>query len=462
MYNNRLGCLTGTGIIATLITALGIIGVAFFQGGILFSPGELNAQTRSGTVLGNIHSHAELGGNCGACHSAPWNSATMADRCTACHLDIAVQMRQVATLHGQLTGKGAAVLACYDCHLDHRGATASLVDMTGQQFPHEVLGFSLNGHQRNFNGAPLTCQDCHSIDIRTFDQAICLNCHNQHDAGFIQFHLAAYGSNCLSCHDGADRFGEGFNHNGFAFKLDGKHASVKCDQCHIGAHQLADFAATPKDCFSCHKQNDQHAGKFGQDCSACHSPAGWTPAKFDHNLSAFKLTGVHANVQCAQCHVNNVFKGTPTDCYSCHKQNDRHNGQFGTDCSACHSTTAWDQVTFDHNKSNFPLTGAHINVTCQQCHANGQFKGLSTTCSSCHQDPVFHAGFFGTDCASCHNTAAWSPAIFNRSHPTFGEEGGVNHGGATCRTCHPDTVTTFTCLACHNSNHPGDGGGGGG
>ncbi len=453
MQKNRLGCLTGTGIGAALITLLAIVGFAFVQGGSLFSPGGLSAH-QTGVVLGNVQSHAETGGNCGACHTAPWEPAMMADRCTTCHTDIATQMRQVATLHGQIANKGSAILACYDCHPDHRGSTAALIDMSGKQFPHEGLGFSLKGHTENSNGAAFTCQDCHNADIKTFDQKTCVSCHSQIDIAFMQPHLVAYGPNCLGCHDGVDRFSKTFSHASFAFTLTGKHANVTCDKCHNHALALADFASAPKDCVACHKQNDPHSGQFGENCGACHATAGWTPAKFDHNLAAFKLTGVHISVACAQCHVNNVFKGTPTDCYSCHKQKDAHNGQFGTDCSACHATTSWNDVSFDHNKSNFPLTGAHANVACAKCHSSGQFKGLSTTCVSCHQDPAFHAGVLGTDCASCHSTSAWSPAQFNRSHPSFGEEGGVNHGGATCRTCHPDTVTTFTCLACHNSNNP--------
>ena len=453
MQKKRLGCLTGTGIIAASITLLVIIGFVLVKGGSLFSPGALNAH-QTGAVLGNVHSHAETEGNCAACHTAPWDSVTMADRCTSCHMDIAAQMRQVATLHGQLANKGSAVLACYDCHPDHRGAAASLIDMSSQRFPHEGLGFSLKGHTQNANGAGFTCQDCHIVDIKSFAQTTCVSCHGQIDLAFMQAHLVAYGQNCLACHDGVDRFSKAFSHAGFAFTLTGKHASVSCVQCHNHAIALADFTTAPKDCFSCHKQNDPHAGQFGQNCVACHSTGGWTPAKFDHNLAAFKLSGAHSNVPCAQCHVNNIFKGTPLDCYSCHKQNDSHRGQFGTDCSACHKATSWNDVTFDHNKSQFPLTGAHVNVACAKCHSSGQFKGLSTACVSCHQDPVFHAGILGTDCASCHSTTAWSPAQFNRSHPSFGEEGGVNHGGATCRTCHPDTVTTFTCLACHSSNNP--------
>jgi len=383
MQNKPLGCLTGTGIIATLVTALAIVGAAFAQGGTLFSAGALNAQ--SGAILGNVHSHAETGSNCAACHTAPWDSATMADRCEACHGDIVVQMRTVASLHGTLT-KNDPKLGCRSCHPEHRGPTASLVELNGARFPHEAVGFALVG----------------------------------------------------------------------------QHANITCSQC----HQNNNFKNAPTDCYSCHKQRDAHNGQFGTDCASCHTPSGWGQVSTDHSKFAFKLEGRHANVSCEKCHLNGVFKGTPTDCYSCHKQQDKHNGQFGTDCGACHKPTSWGDSTFDHNKSKFPLTGAHNGVSCTKCHQNAQFAGLSTDCASCHADPAFHAGLFKNACSDCHTTTAWSPAQFNLSHPqpTNGGEGGsgVRHGGASCRDCHTVNLSTATCTKCHDSNNPGDGGGGGG
>jgi hypothetical protein len=247
-----------------------------------------------------------------------------------------------------------------------------------------------------------------------------------------------------------DTYGKNFNHSAFAFRLNGKHADVSCYTCHTDARSIADMRAKPQDCASCHLKDDAHAGRFGADCGACHSSEGWKPAKFDHNLSGFKLEGKHAGAECEECHKNNVYQGTPTDCYSCHQQDDEHNGKFGTDCSSCHTPAKWDDATFDHSRSNFPLTGAHQQIDCEQCHTNVQFAGTPSTCVSCHADPVFHAGAFGTDCASCHTTTAWRPAIFNGQH-TFP----FNHGeGGTvsCVTCHPSNFSTYTCYSCHEHN----------
>jgi len=458
MHNNKLGCFTGAGIIATLVTLFLIAGFAFMNGSQMFSPGALNAVVVPGKSYGGVNSHAEIT-QCSACHAAPFTAETMANRCASCHTDIAAQMFDVAKLHGAIKQK-SATLACRDCHPDHRGASASLTDIGSNSFPHEALGYSLQGHQRTAAHQPFTCKDCHNADVTTFTQDVCESCHSQMDIAFTQAHVLTYGTNCLACHDGVDRFGDDFTHSGFVFQLKGKHADVACIKCHLAARTVADLQAAPQACFACHQKDDKHQGQFGTDCSACHNPNNWSDATFDHNLSAFKLDGKHANVKCEECHVNKVFKGTPQDCYSCHKNNDEHKGQFGTDCSACHTTKGWDGATFDHNLSAFKLEGAHAQVRCEECHKNGVFKGTPSTCSSCHADPAFHVGAFGADCATCHNTSNWNQAKFNLAHPkpSGGEGGsGITHGGATCRQCHPSSVQQAICTACHENNNPGGG-----
>lgn len=444
MHNSRLGCFTLTGIIAALITAVVIAAVAFMQGGVLYNPGDLNAQ--SGETLGGVTSHAEIGGECKTCHVAPWSSLTMADLCTSCHTDVAAQMRQVASLHGSMKSKDPA-LRCAPCHPDHRGADAPLTVATAADFPHESLGYSLNGHQFKVTREAFVCSDCHADDITTFNPAVCADCHRQMDAAFTTAHESNWGSDCLSCHDGVDTYGNDFDHNKFAFPLAGRHAEISCYDCHTNARAIADMQTTPQDCASCHLADDAHAGRFGADCAACHSSDGWLPARFDHNLSAFKLEGKHAEADCEDCHKNNVYQGTSSDCYSCHAQDDEHGGKFGADCAACHTPSNWEDATFDHARSAFPLTGAHQQVDCEKCHVNAQFAGTPSACVACHADPVFHLGLFGADCASCHTTTAWRPASFTGLH-TFP----LNHGEGgqvSCATCHPSSFTSYTCYGCH-------------
>ncbi len=455
---NRLGCLTTSGLVAAVVTLLLVAGVALASGGAMFSPGPLNAQ--QGPPLGGVTSHAELSTDCQACHVAPWSSERMDDRCLACHTDIAAALDNPDTLHGAMQAKTSQAFSCRDCHPEHNGPDAPLTVMTGGAFPHEMLGFSLEAHQQNWDGQPMQCSDCHGSDIQTFDQATCVSCHEQADAAFMLAHQQAFGSDCLACHDGVDRFGPGFNHDLYPFQLTGAHASVTCDACHQGARSLEDFAQAPTDCYACHQQDDAHNGQFGTQCAQCHSTTAWKPATFDHNQTAFPLTGAHAQAACEACHQNGVYQGTPTDCYACHQQDDAHNGQFGTQCAQCHSTTAWKPATFDHNQTAFPLTGAHAQIACEACHQNGQYSALPTSCVACHAEPTFHAGAFGTDCQACHSTTAWRPAKFDLPHPEPRvDEGGtgIYHGHTTCSTCQPTSVHSYTCLACHSDNQGGEG-----
>jgi hypothetical protein len=382
----------------------------------------------------------------------------MADRCTACHTEIAEQMQNVATVHGSLMHNDPG-LGCRHCHPEHRGAEAALTVMENEAFPHEVVGFSLKGHPQTTAGAPFQCADCHHGDITTFALETCDTCHRQMDTAFMTAHTLSFGSACLDCHDGVDRLGRNFDHNVFSFQLTGKHADVTCAQCHLNARGFGDFAVTLQDCYSCHHNDEPHGGRFGPDCSQCHTVDGWTPATFDHNLSAFKLEGKHTEVSCESCHVDGQYQGTPMDCFSCHQQDDEHQGQYGTDCAACHNPSDWHDASFDHNLSDFPLTGAHVGLPCESCHSSGQFSGLSMDCASCHGDPAFHAGMFGLNCASCHSTENWY-APYNGPHPGIADEGGrgVNHGGASCRDCHTQTLQAATCTACHDGNE-GEGGG---
>ena len=130
MRSNRLGCLSGTGIVAALVTAFVIVGMVYARGGVMFSPGPLNAE--AGEMLGGVTSHAATGGECKACHTAPWESGGMEDRCVDCHGVIAAQMQDVATMHGSiLTDKPD--LRCRFCHPEHRGPDAPLTELGEQE-----------------------------------------------------------------------------------------------------------------------------------------------------------------------------------------------------------------------------------------------------------------------------------------------------------------------------------------
>jgi hypothetical protein len=119
----------------------------------------------------------------------------------------------------------------------------------------------------------------------------------------------------------------------------------------------------------------------------------------------------------------------------------------------------WTGATFNHSATAFPLTGAHGAATCLQCHGSGVYRGLSTTCVSCHQTDYTattnpnHAGAqFPTTCNTCHTTATWLGATFNHDGPYFPIYSGKHRAQwSTCADCHtnPASYAAFTCLTCH-------------
>lgn len=182
------------------------------------------------------------------------------------------------------------------------------------------------------------------------------------------------------------------------------HAQIGRD---CGACHAAPWSAQTMDdrCVACHTdvatQISGNTGLHGgfvkamgtTTCRVCHSehlgPNGGLTANFDHSKFPFKLTGAHLTVPCQDCHTNvsslQDFKNTPTDCYSCHAKDDHHNGTFGTQCGACHTTTSWSDVTFNHTV--FPIDHGtnQQSSTCTTCHPNSDFS--TYTCLNCH----FHA-----------------------------------------------------------------------
>ena len=505
-----LGCLSRSGMVTALLVLIVMVAVWLIWGGSLFSPGPLNAQAGV-EPLGGVYSHAETGGRCSACHVAPWSSETMADRCLRCHTDVVTQLQDPTSLHGLMMSSGE-IESCSHCHAEHRGSDALLTVLDPDTFPHEATGYSLAAHEKE-DGSALACTDCHGEDLAHFDSIRCADCHQELDAATMGAHDRAFGPDCLACHDGIDTYGAAFDHSVTAFPLEGSHMPLACAACHQQAAAIVDLEGAPQECFACHKADDAHEGRYGQDCAACHTSEGWeqvaidhdqtgfplvgrhvdvacedchqdnvyqgTPqecvachqaddahdgqfgtdcgachtaeawkqASFDHGQTAFPLLGLHLDVACEDCHRDNVYQGTPQDCFACHKAEDAHVGQFGSDCGVCHTAEGWEQATFDHMQTAFPLTGAHLETACAQCHLDGVYQGTPQDCAACHEDPAFHRGLLGSDCASCHDTAAWSPARYDRLH-TFP----INHGerGASpCRTCHPDTLSAYSCYVCH-------------
>ena len=333
------GFMSGTGAVVAGIVVVGLFATTFVMGPVAFSPGSLNAAS-NGPALGGAASHAELHGRCGACHAAPWSSETMADRCMACHVDVATQFKTGQGLHGKLVGK-LSTPTCRGCHTDHGGRSAPLTTANPKGFPHELTGYSLRSHKRTARGARVTCRDCHPKDFTTFDQRSCAQCHARLDRAFMSQHEASYGADCLACHHGLDLSGSDFDHNTLSFKLTGRHASVPCKKCHPDAATLQALRDTPKDCYSCHAKDDRHRGRFGRQCEQCHSAADWGDVTFDHNVFPIDHGKREQRATCETCHPNGLRSYT---CFGCHAHTPanvvgEHEGRNLAqlrDCIRCH------------------------------------------------------------------------------------------------------------------------------
>jgi hypothetical protein len=506
-----LGCMTFSALAAALLAAIVIAVAASVTGNGIFSPGALSGVAR-GAPIDGVSSHADLERRCDACHATLFSGDRMADRCLACHTTVQEEIASGDGLHGLL----APVDDCRGCHTDHRGATAALTLADPADFPHERTGYSLRAHPLRAEGGDVSCLDCHPASPTSFTPPACLSCHEGLDQPYMAEHVETFGTACLNCHDGIDSYGASFDHavypltGGHAeaecggchqgsttlealratttecvachaaddihdgrlgtsceechtpatwadatidhdltrFALVGRHVDALCESCHVDRQ----WTGIGQTCRDCHQVDDPHRGQFTGDCAPCHAPTGWEDVTFDHAQTGFALTGGHAKPACAACHPDGRYVGTPTSCIACHAADDRHDGAFGKDCAACHKTTTWDDWTFDHDRSDFPLTGAHRNVSCQGCHKGGTFAGTPTACAACHARPASHGSVLRGSCGSCHTTRAWTPASYNGPHPFP-----MRHGGAgTCAACHPSSLTSYSCARCHSRTEMAD------
>lgn len=86
-------------------------------------------------------------------------------------------------------------------------------------------------------------------------------------------------------------------------------------------------------------------------------------------------------------------------CATCHQNDDRHFGLFGSDCSACHETARWTLPEFRHPSAS--------SMDCAQCHQAppshymGHFNMISATVAGQPNARV-------DQCFLCHQTTSWN------------------------------------------------------
>jgi hypothetical protein len=316
------------------------------------------------------------------------------------------------------------------------------------------------------------CGNCHERFERSKQRALCLDCHDdiaadiESKSGFHGKDRRASRAACARCHtDHEGRDAEivdldtsSFDHELTDFPLVGHHVENQCNDCHRPEQRHRD---TPGDCFSCHEDDDAHAGTLGTQCSDCHTPNDWLDVEFDHDTTGFALIGKHQGPACLDCHADDTFTDTPTTCFGCHAEDDAHNGRSGNECGNCHSPVGWDDTRFDHNRdTGFLLDGRHAEQKCDACHSDDPFSDqLATECVACHEEDDNHEGHFGQQCESCHISAGWPEVQFDHALDTGHTLRGA-HSDVECQACHIEPIFDIApatdCLSCHEDDDAHD------
>ena len=327
---------------------------------------------RTGFALGGAHARVF----CESCH--PDNRfADTAKTCNGCHA--------ADDTHGGRYGE-----RCESCHVT--AAWRSLVFDHGRD-----TGFGLDGRH-----ATARCEACHTRPLGNKPPpATCNACHAKDDK-----HQGRNGARCSACHTASNWKTVTFNHDrDTSFPLAGGHAKIACADCHADPA----FKDRPgKTCAACHAPDDAHGGRLGRDCERCHNETGWAAEIFfDHDLGRFPLVGLHVAVPCEECHRDQAFRDTATDCAACHADADTHRGRLGSNCALCHNPNGWSFWQFDHDRqTHFRLDGAHEGLGCLACHTEPAGKP-GTTCAACHRRDDVHRGSFGARCERCHVTESF-------------------------------------------------------
>jgi len=212
------------------------------------------------------------------------------------------------------------------------------------------------------------------------------------------------------------------------------------------------------------KTDSPHGTEFKISCKTCHSSDGWQLDKkiysFDHDKTRLPLSGQHSLVNCRQCHTTLVFSEAKTECVGCHQ--DMHQSTAGLDCSRCHTPFSWlvTNIIDIHQRSRFPLLGAHRTADCSDCHNSEsgiRYDVAGVNCIDCHlgnfmsaTNPNHSEAGFSKDCANCHsmNSFEWAGSGFN--HNVFPLV--LGHAGHRCDECHATTKfndASPDCISCH-------------
>ena len=221
----------------------------------------------------------------------------------------AVLLASPAQAQAQVTGPLSAPPPAARVSPAHGGDTKCAACHTPEgwgdvKFVHERTGFPLTGKH-----AQVACRKCHVGDFKDPLSRSCAGCHRDVHGGYS-------GVQCASCHD-TETWRSRFDadaHRRTNFPLQGRHATLPCEQCH-GDRRDRSFARPTVACWECHQADLATASGRGADhssfpgypqlaCLACHGFWRWSPATFAGHSPCFPIdSGNHAGIACLSCHV---------------------------------------------------------------------------------------------------------------------------------------------------------------
>jgi len=458
-----------------------------------------------------IQGHSKYENNCNKCHDTS-DKDKQTVLCLDCHDLVDKDIKKKQGFHGR--DKSARSKNCKSCHVEHVGRGADIVKLDERIFPHNYTDFKLKGAHKK-----IRCNSCHKKDKKHREAPKqCYTCHKKNP------HKEKLGKECSKCHNEQSWLDISFDHKKTKFKLTGGHKKISCNSCHINnkykdtpktcvsCHSVDDVhggkngnqcskchgtdswkkslfdhdrktkfklkgrhkkitcnachvknpykVKIKKTCVSCHKEDDEHYGKYGDKCQNCHGVSKWKDIHFLHDKDTkYKLTGRHKKAKCVACHKGYMYKDkTSTQCLSCHKLDDAHKGQINKNCSQCHNTKDWhSKVIFEHDLSGFPLSGLHAITACDDCHATKSYKDAPKKCHKCHVKEDVHKGRLGNKCEDCHTPNDWRLWRFDHDKDTGFKLNGA-HKDIHCYECHKDKLDQIesdqSCAVCHADDDP--------
>lgn len=418
-------------------------------------------------AYGTAMSMASPGGNCSACHGNYFSnhlrshSMNTVALCLNCHVAAAAPF---AT-----TGQAHATLACQTCHSALTGVLiGSAVGKTSGADCNICHATYFNGHTRS-----------HVMNT----VALCISCHTDTAAPYMTNVVTGKKTHarlgCQTCHSAVTGLRIG--------SAAGKTAGASCQTCHA-----AYFGAHGHDHSNSVKKNTAITPEAVNCTATCHDTAITSP---------FVAVGqTHATLGCNTCHstLNGSLIGSAAghlsggECVTCHTAyatghssvahkvaitaTDLAQAAPGTQCSDCHTVTAWSDIATLHRG------------LCSTCHSATRLTGNPTAptetvediinaqvqvgCLACHwnkKTPATHGGHAATDFAwdtgtqsscgatGCHNSGVNTDVVLNIHHNTCSlchvnaAGGGARKAGTDGNAILAGTSKTAVCTVCHDT-----------